>query len=178
MPIRLASDRHEITSKVKNTHWPRIHNGCGQGPRRAFKVTCAIRFSKSETQSPLPPGRKKRTGNLASDRNEVKRLFFGGLFPCSARNICRHPNPVNPAPPTSPPGAQNAGKQKVDGSLPVGHPAGTSSLFWQDAWRANMNCRGKRRFRRMPSSRSGSARFNSCKPLQNRDLVSQETPES
>jgi len=42
-----------------------------ENPRRAFKVTCAIQFSKSVNGQRLSPSGKKRTRNLLSSYEEV-----------------------------------------------------------------------------------------------------------
>ncbi len=56
---------------------PRQNIGAGSGPRRAFKVTCAIQFSKSESKRLPLRCRKRRTRNLASLGREVKHLLRG-----------------------------------------------------------------------------------------------------
>src|SRR6059036_2106233 len=63
-------------------------------PRRAFEVTCAIRFSKSVIVQRFFR-RKKRTRNLLSAGREVNRKSRE-VHPCGKRKIGGVLRPVNP----------------------------------------------------------------------------------
>lgn len=66
------------------------------GPRRAFKVTCAIRFSKSKKSHRLFPLGKKRTRNLLSAGREVNYSSLREVLSCGRGNIGDVLNGVNP----------------------------------------------------------------------------------